>query len=110
MNTLNYKGYTAKIEFDSEDDIFFGNIIGIRDIVGFHGENVSELKNAFIEAVDFYLESSKKSGRKSDKPFSGKFLVRVDSELHGKIAQSAVNSGQSINKWVETALHHAVEA
>jgi predicted HicB family RNase H-like nuclease len=53
MNTLNYKGYTAKVEFDPEDNILFGNIIGIRDTVGFHGESVSELKEAFQEAVDF---------------------------------------------------------
>jgi len=53
MNTMSYKGYTAKIEFDPDDNIFFGNIIGIRDTVGFHGESVTELKKAFGEAVDF---------------------------------------------------------
>ena len=52
MNTLSYKGNTAKIEFDPDDNILFGNIIGIRDTVGFHGESLVELKDAFHDAVD----------------------------------------------------------
>ena len=83
MNTLSYKGYTAKIEFDPDDNILFGNIVGIRDTVGFNGETVAELKDAFREAVDFYLESCEKYGRVPDKPFSDKFDVRVESSLHG---------------------------
>jgi len=63
MNTLNYKGYTAKIEFDPDDNILFGNIIGIRDTVGFHGESVTELKEAFLEAVDFYLYVLERGGK-----------------------------------------------
>ena len=44
MNAMNYKGYFAKVEFDVEDRIFVGHIIGIRDVVGFHGESVEELE------------------------------------------------------------------
>lgn len=110
MNTISYKGYTAKIEFDPEDNILFGNIIGIRDTVGFHSESVSELKDAFHEAVDFYLESCEKAGREPNKPFSGKFMVRVDSSLHGKVAAAAVSAGKSLNKWVAETLEQAVHA
>ena len=108
MNTLNYRGYTAKIEFDPDDNILFGNIIGIRDTVGFHGESVSELKSAFHEAVDFYLESCKKAEREPNKPFSGKFVIRVDSSLHSEIAIAAVHSGKSLNKWVADTLKQVV--
>lgn len=100
MNTLNYKGYTAKIEFDPDDNILFGNIIGIQDTVGFHGESVSEVKNAFHEAVEFYLESCKKAGREPNKPFSGNFVVRVDSALHDQVAAAAAHAGKNLNKWV----------
>ncbi|MDU9048152.1 MAG: type II toxin-antitoxin system HicB family antitoxin [Candidatus Electrothrix sp. Rat3] len=110
MNTISHKGYTAKIEFDPEDNILFGNIIGIRDTVGFHGESVSEIKDAFHEAVDFYLESCKKAGREPNKPFSGNFMVRVDPSLHGKVAAAAVNAGKSLNKWVAETLEQAVHA
>ena len=107
MNTLSYKGYTAKIEFDPEDNILFGNVIGIRDTVGFHGESVSELKDAFYEAVDFYLESCEKAGREPNKPFSGKFMVRIDTALHGEIAAAAAHTGKSLNKWVTDTLSQA---
>ena len=110
MNTLNYRGYTAKIEFDPDDNILFGNIIAIRDTVGFHGESVSELKNAFHEAVDFYLESCEKTKREPNKPFSGKFVIRVDSSLHSEIAIAAVNAGKSLNRWVTDTLEQVVHA
>ncbi|MEA1911960.1 MAG: type II toxin-antitoxin system HicB family antitoxin [Spirochaetota bacterium] len=108
MNTLNYKGYTAKIEFDPDDDILFGNLLGIRDTVGFHGETVNELKQAFHEAVDFYLESCEKAGREPNKPFSGKFMVRVNSSLHNEVAIAAANAGKSLNKWVTDTLQNSV--
>lgn len=65
MNSLNYKGYTAKIDFDPEDEILVGRVIGINDVIGFHGENAKELKKAFQEAIDNYLESCKKMNVKS---------------------------------------------
>ena len=110
MNTLTYKGYTAKIEFDQEDDILFGNLIGIRDTVGFHEETMRELKLAFHEAVDFYLESCHKAGREPNKPFSGKFMVRIDSTLHNKIAVAAANAEKSLNQWVSDTLQQSVQA
>lgn len=110
MNILSYKGYTAKIEFDPDDKILFGNLIGIRDTVGFHGETVNELVQAFHEAVDFYLESCAKAGREPNKPFSGKFVVRVDSALHGEMAAAAAKAGKSLNKWVADILTQVVHA
>ena len=108
MNTLTYKGYTAKIEFDPDDDILFGNLLGIRDTVGFHGETVNELKQAFHEAVDFYLESCEKAGREPNKPFSGKFMVKVNPSLHSEVAIAAANAGKSLNKWVTDTLQNSV--
>ena len=110
MNTMTYKGYIAKIEFDPDDNILVGHIIGIRDTVGFHGETVSELKAAFYEAVDFYLESCEKAGREPNKPFSGKFVVRVDSSLHGEIAAAAAKTGKSLNQWVADTLNQVIHA
>ena len=110
MNTMTYKGYTAKIEFDPDDNIFVGHLIGIRDTVGFHGETVSELKDAFYEAVDFYLESCEKAGREPNKPFSGKFVVRVDTSLHGEIAAAAAKTGKSLNQWVADTLNQVIHA
>jgi predicted HicB family RNase H-like nuclease len=54
------KRYFARVEFDPEDHIFVGHIVGIRDMVGFHGESAVELDAAFREAVDDYLAACKK--------------------------------------------------
>jgi predicted HicB family RNase H-like nuclease len=107
MNTMNYKGYVARVEFDSQDGCFFGRLAGIDDIITFHGESVAELRKAFEEAVDFYLESSAKHGLKPQKPHSGKIMLRVPPELHARAAMLAAAHGKSLNQWVAEAMAKA---
>ncbi len=54
-----YKGFLAHFEYSDEDQCFVGHIAGIKDIVGFHGQSIVELREAFEEAVDDYLEMFK---------------------------------------------------
>lgn len=107
MNTLTYKGYSARIEFDEEDEIFTGRIAGINDVVGFHGESVAELKTAFREAVDDYIETCSHAGRAPQKPFSGKVMFRISPETHRKAAVAAELAGKSLNAWAEEVLDKA---
>ena len=60
MNTMTHKGYAARIEYSDEDHCFIGHIAGINDIVGFHGDSVAQLRTAFEEAVEDYLETCEK--------------------------------------------------
>lgn len=106
-NVMNYNGYSAQIEFDSEDEIFFGRIAGINDVVGFHSDSVASLKDAFHEAVDDYLETCAKVGKEPQKPYSGKMMFRVDPAVHRKAAIAAELSGKSLNQWAEEALEEA---
>ncbi len=92
-NALSHNGYTARVEFDPEDRIFFGRIAAIRDIVSFHGETVDELISAFEEAVDDYVETCEKIGQKPNKPYSGKLMLRVPSGVHASVATAAEISG-----------------
>ena len=55
MNTLSYKGYLGIVSFSEKDACFYGKIEGIDGLVNFEGESVSELTNAFHEAVDDYV-------------------------------------------------------
>ena len=68
---MKYRGYAAFIEYSADDGCFIGHIAGINDIVGFHGESVEELRTAFVEAVDDYLETCEVLDRSPQKPFSG---------------------------------------
>ncbi|HEU0044076.1 type II toxin-antitoxin system HicB family antitoxin [Sphingomonas sp.] len=107
-NVMSHKGYSAAVEFDGEDGIFTGRIAGIRDGVGFHGESVSELRAAFQEAVDDYLVTCARLGRKPQKPYSGKLMLRVRPELHQALALKAELAGKSLNQLGEEALAAAV--
>jgi predicted HicB family RNase H-like nuclease len=53
---MEYKNYHAKIEFDEEDNIFVGQVLGINDSLNFHGSSVSELQEAFNDSIENYLK------------------------------------------------------
>jgi predicted HicB family RNase H-like nuclease len=104
MNAMNYKGYAAKIEFSNEDDCFIGHILGINDIVGFHGDSVQVLKEAFTEAVDDYIETCERANKPPQKPYSGNLMLRVPPEVHAAVATAAQMQGKSINQWATETL------
>jgi predicted HicB family RNase H-like nuclease len=107
-NTMTYKGYSARVEYDDDDGILFGKIAGIRDGVGFHADTVAELRTAFHEAVDDYIETCAKIGKEPQKPFSGKVMFRIDPETHRRAAIAAELAGTSLNQWAESVLEKAV--
>jgi len=104
---MHYKGYTARVEFDDRDDIFVGHITGIRDIVSFHGENVRELRAAFEEAVDDYVQACERIGKTPEKPVSGRMMLRVPPEVHGAARAAAQAAGKSLNQWAAEVLRDA---
>ena len=106
-NTMSYKGYSARVEYDDEDGIFVDRIAGIRDGVGFHADSVSELKEAFHEAVEDYLETCASIGKEPQKAFSGQMMFRVSPDLHRKAAVAAELAGKSLNQWAEDVLSRA---
>lgn len=104
MNTINYKGYAARIEYSDADDCLVGHIAGINDVIGFHADSVSELHAAFEEAVDDYIQTCKKVGRPPQKPYSGKIMLRVPPETHARAAMLAEANGKSLNSWMADLL------
>ncbi len=109
MNTMRYKGYTARIEYDERDNIFVGRILGIRTIISFHGQTVAELCAEFEHAVKDYLADCKHEGVTPEKPASGKLLLRVPPEIHGRALVAAQAAGKSLNQWASEVLRHAVQ-
>lgn len=106
---MSYKGYAARIEYSDEDQCFIGHIAGITDVVGFHGESVAELRAAFEDAVEDYLETCARLDRAPQKPYSGKLMLRLTPEIHAAVATAAQVSGKSINQWAAEALVTAVQ-
>jgi predicted HicB family RNase H-like nuclease len=103
-NVLSYKGYAAVVVFDAEDETFVGRLAGINDVVGFHTDTAGAIKAAFREAVDDYLATCAKVGKKAEKPYSGKVMVRIDPQVHATAALAAQVSGKSLAQWAEEKL------
>jgi predicted HicB family RNase H-like nuclease len=101
---LEYKTYYASVNFSAKDEVFYGKIIGINDSVTFEGTTVRELKNAFHEAVDDYLEACKEVGKEPEKTYKGSFNVRISAELHREVAKQAAQQNMSLNDFVRYAL------
>jgi predicted HicB family RNase H-like nuclease len=109
MNTMTFRGYTARVEIDDRDNILVGHLLGVRDIVGFHADDVVGLRKAFEEAVEDYLETCAKIGKQPEKPASGKLMLRVAPEVHSAALIAAKASGQSLNQWAARALEQAAQ-
>ena len=59
---INYKGYTAKVLYNIEDQIFMGVVVGIRDVVGFHTDDPFDITASFHSAVDDYIDYCRERG------------------------------------------------
>ena len=106
---MEYKGYFAKVEFDDEANTFHGEVINLRDVITFEGETVDELRKAFNDSVEDYLAFCTERGEDPEKPYSGKFIVRVGPELHKTLVIQARKNGKSLNAWVHDALHRVIK-
>lgn len=101
---MNHKGYTATVEYEPDDRVFHGRVNDISDVVTFEGTSVDELEGAFRNAVDEYVAFCEELGRVPQRPYSGRFLVRVPPALHRRVAEAAARSRESMNAWVQKAI------
>lgn len=108
-NMLSYKGYHARPEYSAADELFYGVILGISDLVDFSAENAKDIKKEFEKAVDDYIAFCDEIGVEPQKEYSGTFNVRVPPELHKKASIMAASQNITMNKFVEIALQSAVD-
>lgn len=108
IDVLEYKGYHGSVHFSSVDEVFHGKLMGVDDLVNFEGTSVKELKKAFHEAVDDYLETCEQLGKEPNKTYKGSFNVRISTDLHKAAAVHAAMSNLSLNDFVKTAIQYAL--
>lgn len=108
MNTLNYKGFIGTVAYSEKDNVFFGKIEGIDGLVNFEGASVTELKNAFHDAVDDYISFCEEEGLPLHKSYSGNLNIRINPETHGKLALYAKRNGVSLNALISKSLDKEV--
>ena len=109
-NVLRYKNFIATVKYSEEDEAFIGRIEGINSVVSFEGQSVEELKSAFREAVESYLDFCHRKGiTEIQKSYTGIFNVRVNSDLHRRAAITAKLRGNTLNAFVREAIERNLE-
>ena len=106
---LKYKEFIGSVHFSAEDEVFYGKIEGVNDLVTFEGSTVKKLKSAFKEAVHDYIEICDESDKEVFKSFKGSFNVRVDPALHSKAFQQAMLEGKTLNQFVKEAIEQRIQ-
>ncbi len=106
---MTYKGYGCTVRFD-DADVFREEVSGLCDVVTFQGRTVDELKAAFRKSIDEYLEFCESRGEVPDKPFSGRFLLRVDPALHRRLVELSASEGESLNNLIASRLGQFAES
>jgi predicted HicB family RNase H-like nuclease len=101
---MEYKGYIGEVGFDSDAHIFYGEVINTRDVITFQGKSVEDLEKAFQESIDDYITWCTEEGVSPEKPYSGRFNLRISPELHKEVAIIAKKLKMSINNFVEKAV------
>ncbi len=106
---MEYKGYIGKVEIDEDAGVLYGEVINVRDVITFEGASVDEVQTAFRESVDDYLAFCAERHESPEKPFSGRFVVRLPAELHRKAYIQAKLADKSLNGWVTQVLETVLE-
>ena len=107
---MEYKDYHAKIEFDDDDQLFVGQVLGINDSLNFHGTSVQELTESFHNCIDNYLSYCEQCGKNPEREFRGVFNVRISPESHKQAVLAAAQEGITMNQFVSQAIEKSLAA
>ncbi len=108
-DVMTYKNFIGSVHFSTEDEVFYGKITGINDLISFEGSSVKELKTSFIEAVEDYIYLCEKMGKNPFKSYKGSLNVRIGSELHKKAAKNAAIQGITLNQYIQKAITREIK-
>lgn len=109
-NIMKFGNHQAVICFDPDIEMFRGEFVNLNGGADFYASTVDGLRAEGQASLDIFLDECQKAGIDPVKPFSGKFLVRVDPQLHAAASLVAAAEGKSLNQLAEDALRHAVES
>ena len=104
-NTLEYKGYLGSIEYSPEDGFLIGEMLGISDSASYHGFSVEEVRSAFTEAVDDYLDLCAEIGKNPETPYNGNLSgIEICPTLHRQLFAISINQRKTPGQLIEEAV------
>ncbi len=104
MDVLTYRGFVGSVHFSAEDDVFFGKVEGVNDLITFEGNSVQELKNAFHYVVDEHIKDCERENIPTEKSYKGSFNLRLTPDLHRRAAIAAKAHNSTLNAFVRQAI------
>jgi predicted HicB family RNase H-like nuclease len=107
-DVLKYRNFIGSAHFSMEDEVFYGKILGINDLISFEGSSVKELKISFEEAVEDYVYLCEKTGKDPFKSYKGSLNVRIGPDLHKKAAENAAMQSITLNQYIQKAISKEV--
>jgi len=103
-----FKDFIGSVHYSTDDEVFFGKIEGIDDLISYEGSSVEEVKLSFHEAVTDYIGLCENNGKKPQKAYKGSFNIRISPELHCKAVREAAIRGVSLNQFIESVIREKV--
>lgn len=110
MNIMDINGYQAVIQYDPEIEMFRGEFIGLNGGADFYAKDIDNLRREGEISLRVFLEMCAEDGIEPRKDYSGKFNLRLPSELHAEIAIRATATGKSLNQWIADLLAQSIQA
>ena len=102
-------GYQAVIAFDPEISMFRGEFPGLNGGADFYAADVEGLHREGETSLRVFLEACQKRGIDPRKHYSGKFVLRLDPEVHEAAAITAAAHGKSLNQLAVETLRSAAQ-
>lgn len=109
-NVMTISGYQAVIAFDPEISMFRGEFLGLNGGADFYAAGVEGLHREGEASLRVFLEACEKRGIDPRKHYSGKFVLRLEPEIHEAAVIAAAAHGQSLNQWAVQAIREAAKA
>ena len=108
MTTMKHGRYVARIDYDSEIDSFFGEVVNTSDTITFQGRSVAQLKQELARSVAAHVAFCERRGIEPGKPCSGRIPLRIPADLHRKLDADAALRGISLNADIKRKLEESV--
>lgn len=106
--------YLKIVEWSEEDCCYIGTCAGLIH-GGIHGDNETAVYEELCQAVSEAVELYQTDGRPlpaatANKKYSGRFVLRVGSELHKEVSIRAARVGESLNSYCQKILQNAIHS
>lgn len=100
--------YLKIVEWSEEDHCYIGTCPGLM-LGGIHGDDEAKVYAEVCQSVEEWIAICEEDGMPlpeatAGKDYSGKFVVRVGSELHRELAIHALREGVSLNSYCASVL------